>query len=195
MFLRKYKEPLIVDRARRPTDDAPVLIKRMKLELQRYSLGHNSAEFQTSNYKRCESRDGEPLPMNKMSKLSMRSASRNSQEFAPEGTAVTLALHAAGSGRPSVLDQDVRLEVALVLGAVRAVRALQPGRLAALHLEVLPQVALPAIHVAALWAGELAGGVAGLSEQQLPVRGGECYLALQPKERRVGVATLTPARR
>ena len=66
-------------------------------------------------------------------------------------------------GEQVVLGSYVRLEVALVLAAVRAVGALQRGRLAALHLDVDVQVALPAVHLAALRAGELARTVAGLT--------------------------------
>lgn len=61
-----------------------------------------------------------------------------------------------------MLGKDVRLEVALVLAAVGAVRALQSGRLATLHLEVHPQVALPSVHFATLRAEELARTVVGL---------------------------------
>ena len=56
-----------------------------------------------------------------------------------------------------VLADEVPAEVAAVVGAVRAVRAEEGRLLAALHLEVLAQVPLPAVHVAALVAGELAG--------------------------------------
>lgn len=56
-----------------------------------------------------------------------------------------------------VLADEVPPEVAAVVRAVRAVRAEEGRLLAALHLEVLAQVPLPAVHVAALVAGELAG--------------------------------------
>lgn len=66
-----------------------------------------------------------------------------------------------------MLDEDVRLEVALVFGAVRTVRAQQARRLAALQLEVLPQVTFPAVHLATLRAGEVTRCVARLGQQQV----------------------------
>lgn len=54
-----------------------------------------------------------------------------------------------------MLVDEVPAEVAAVVRAVRAVRAQEGGLLLALHLEVLAQVALPAVHLAALVAREL----------------------------------------
>lgn len=55
-----------------------------------------------------------------------------------------------------VLADEVAPQVAAVVRTVRTVRAQEARLLAALHLEVLAEVALPAVHVAALVASELA---------------------------------------
>lgn len=80
------------------------------------------------------------------------------------GTHTSCALY---SGGDLVHNQDVLLHVALVLGAVRAVRAGEGGLLAALHLDVLREVAAVAVHLAALHTVELPRSIA---RHRLPPR-------------------------
>lgn len=65
----------------------------------------------------------------------------------------------------------VAVHAALVLAAMRAVGALQVGFLAALHVEVLLEVALPAVHLTAARALEAARGLAGGRLAQLAQHG------------------------